>query len=79
MNKIIHQQLPVAECNVARIGRFTIAQVKDEKGVEAVGISRRGERDKENEELGRNIAIGRAKRSLFNKMNNASIRYAFMG
>ena len=62
-----------------RIGRFTVVELADNKGHNAIGISRLSELDTDNDELGISIANGRAQRALYNKLNHKPVQYALMG
>ncbi len=62
-----------------RIGRFTIAQLRDEHGIKGTGVSRCSFVDETNENLGDAKAFGRALCALKRKQNKELIHNAFMG
>lgn len=64
---------------VEHIGKFTVAQVKNNGGIKGTGISRCSFLDRFNEERGMNIALGRACRALNKKENSELIHNPFMG
>lgn len=61
------------------LGRYTLVQVQDAKGMKAVGLSRCSEDDTYSEEKGKQIAHGKALRSLLNKRKGVKSRYWCMG
>ena len=64
---------------VQRIGRYTIAQVKDNWHKSAEGVSRCSFLDRFDEDRGKDIALGRAIRSIRKKEGHEKIHGAFMG
>jgi len=72
-------EFPVIENDIMQVGRFTIARVKTEDGLSAVGISRCAEGDKYNKDMGEKIAKGRAYKSLDNKRNKKKSYNMFTG
>ena len=57
----------IAKTNSAVLGPWTLIEVVDESGIRGYGASHKSKADKWNADLGYNIALGRAKKDLFNK------------
>jgi hypothetical protein len=60
-------------------GRFTVVELVDSKGHMGVGVARRSDKDNICEQMGEEIARGRAEKSLLSYLNNKPIRHIFMG
>lgn len=63
----------VGEPQLVTLGPWTIAEVTD-GSVKGYGASHKSKLDRYNYQLGVDIAIGRAKKDLFNKKNNVRKR-----
>jgi len=69
---------------ITRFGRFTIAELEftseaDNKVITGIGIAKQGNEDKYRDEIGRNIAVSRAKRAIVKKLSGKSINEVFAG
>ena len=77
---------------ITGFGRFTIAEIEYQNPLNAlksgivtakrfvgIGIARQGEGDRGSEEIGRNIAISRAQKALYRKVNGKQINHILMG
>jgi len=62
-----------------RWGRFHLVEVKHERGMSGIGISRRSSHDKINDQKGYEIAKGRAEDALVRKILGIKITSKFMG
>lgn len=60
-------------------GRFCAVTVVDKTGIKGTGLSRCSEEDSYNKEKGKQIAFGRALRSLLNKRKGIKNRYWYLG
>ena len=78
MNKKIRVHEIIKNDSV-RIGRFTIVSIEDKSGLKAVGVARRSELDKPNEEIAKEVALGRAERALTKKKQGKKLQHIFMG
>lgn len=72
--------MEVTAVEFERIGRFTIAKAKSSEGkLIGVGISRCSELDAFKEDLGKQIAEGRARKSVANKLGHNRQQCPLMG
>jgi len=62
-----------------RIGRYTLCEINADDGVKAVGIARKAQGEKENADLGKSIAKGRAKKAIALKREHLTMHHNFMG
>jgi hypothetical protein len=71
----------VAKVEKAVLGPWTVVEVRSDSGARGYGASHKSKLDRWNEELGYNIALGRAKKDLFNKVNKVKSknRTVFVG
>jgi len=60
-------------------GRFTVVELKDDRGNSAIGLSRLSDTDDYSDSLGVDIARGRAEHALFNKLKHRKLQHVFMG
>ena len=67
---------------VEKIGRFTIARVKEIKGkkvITGIGIARLSDNDQYKKDIAEKIALGRANKALIMKKNGQKIHNLLMG
>lgn len=80
---------------VTKFGRFTVAELEflkpiepvivkpgmsvETKSYKGVGIARQGEGDRCSEQIGQNIALSRAQKSLYRKVNGRNVNHVLMG
>lgn len=69
----------IPEITYINCGRFTIANVKDLDGTSGVGLARRSQGDKPNDEIGRNIALNRALKAINKKRKGEKLHNPLMG
>lgn len=81
MNKKIHEIKGIEENHTQNVGRFTIVHLKHSTGIEAVGIARKSDGDKDNPTMAIQLARGRAERALHTKLHRKDkrIRCVFAG
>jgi hypothetical protein len=81
MNKKLEAVIKIVKTNTVALGPWTVVEVIDETGLKGFGASHKSKQDKWNADMGRGIALGRAKRDLYNKMNKVKTgnRSVFVG
>lgn len=73
MNKEL-SKVNVFKENVIVVGPYTIVELEGDKNIKGYGMSRKSVIDRHNPELGYVIASGRAKKSLYYKVNKVKNR-----
>ena len=73
MNKQL-DRLQVAKETKVALGPYTIVEVENVNGVMGWGLSRKSHADRQDLNLGYNIALGRAKKSLLRKVTKKKTR-----
>lgn len=72
-------RITIEKEQVYRHGRFTIAEIADSKGHIAYGVARKSDEDPFVEDRGDLIALAKAERALYKKLNGRKIHHPFMG
>lgn len=82
--KIVLDETKLNTKSVTRFGRFTVAELeytndKENKVVCGVGLAKQGKDDKYIDDRGKNIAISRAKKSIYKKLQGKLSNELFVG
>lgn len=68
----------IAKNDTTRFGRATLVTLTSNNGVKAYGLSVKSNEDRENSEIGYNVARSRAETSLALKLQGRKVKHRFM-